>query len=51
VRGVAVVRLSVEERVEVLQLYKQGLAIHQIAKEMRSVLVGSEGGVGSDGRH
>jgi len=34
VRGVAVVRLSVEERVEVLQLYKQGLAIHQIAKEM-----------------
>jgi len=29
-----VVRLSVEERVEVLQLYKQGLAIHQIAKEM-----------------
>jgi len=27
-----VVRLSVKERVEVLRLYKQGLAIHQIAQ-------------------
>ena len=27
-------RLSVEERVQILRLHKQGLAVHQIAKEM-----------------
>lgn len=32
--GVAVARLSVQERVEMLRLHKRGLPIHQIAREM-----------------
>ncbi|MGH9046150.1 MAG: IS30 family transposase [Acidimicrobiales bacterium] len=33
-KGIAVARLSVKERTEILRLHKEGLPVHQIAKEM-----------------